>query len=253
MSLWFLTNSIKNNMMSVPYWLDFDGINDYLVSWYNEPNQRNKVPFQQRDRTQPWTFFVNLNVKSNLRYHWIFSTRLSGTSSSAWLLIWLERYWSANYIIVTMRGTNGTILQRYKTAAISNWKQTRAISYNGNSQTSWVIIYVNWLAVTMWASWNTLNASILNAHNTCLIGRDWPTAVLSTNQTQMRWMSFVDYVQTPAQILADHKRWIQSPYQWKFLFAADFSQKGGLVSKTVDWKDLNLDLIGYPVWSWWVF
>jgi len=225
--------------LGVPYALNFDGINDYIT---NSPT----TPFTQRDRFQPFTFFVSLSAAS-----W------AGNNA-----IYSSRNWTFPGLIIRNNNTGGLvvsfggqlvshIIRIASVWAIPLWKHTLQVTYDWSSLASWVSMYLDWVLITSSISADNLSSSIINTHNACFISRDFSWSwLLGDFDWKVRRLSFVDYVKSPTEILNDHNAEIQSSWSWNYLLAIDLNRTSWLTFPSNDPAMLIMDVFWQPSWDW---
>lgn len=221
--------------------LRFDWVNDFVTN-------NAGTPFTERDYTQPWTFFIDMD-KQNFSQHWLFSTRNIWGNIQPWLYIWME---NGRRPIVSMRWSNGSLLQWYMYPGIvPNGYRTLQITYTWSGNWTWLTYYVNGVNVaTVGNSWANITATMINWDNYCEIWRSLNTFVYWDlyYTGKMQDLSFVNYVKTPAEILADHVAGTQSVWTWSYLFEAVMNQAAWLSFPALDsWGALTMDIQWQPV------
>lgn len=238
-----MIGSLSTSAPIVPMSLNFDGVNDFTR---NNPG----TPFTEREYTQPRTFYCSF-FKPAVWWWGLFASR-PWWWTQPWLYIWLEVFWGGRYIIASMRWSNWSLMQPFVfPVSIPPGKSIIQITHDW----SWLGIagtrfYLNGVQlVTSW--WGSVTASIINWLNTATIwfAANWFSTPRFTGRMQR--LSFVDYVKTLPEIVADDAAGFQSVWTWNYLFVADMDRTTWLSFPASDsWGLLTMDISWQPVWDW---
>ena len=220
-----------------PMALNFDWSNDFVISDI-------LTPYTEPPKWQACTFFASFETDFtfwvvNELYTTVRPAPFNGTR------FWIHDFWRQFQIV--MYDWLGWILNvRWSYVFPPVWRHTYAVTYDWSGTAAGVKMYHNWLIDFQTNASDTLVWDIVNWAGRVTLwflpGFVWPDF-----NWRMRRLSLVDYVKSPAEILADHNNEIQSPWTGTYLFAADFNRTSGLTFPSSDPAALNMIISGQPV------